>query len=83
MHDDTCRVSYIDSSLSRRRAEEARHAAIIAEERRKLLEQAADLAEFLPPGVYKDRQELEYIRQTAQLRQQQQQGSFGASGRTQ
>jgi hypothetical protein len=59
-----------------------RHAAIIAEERRKLLEQAADLAEFLPPGVYKDRQELEYIRQTAQLRQQQQQGSFGASGRT-
>jgi hypothetical protein len=67
--------------MSRRRAEEARHAAIIAEERRKLLEQAADLAEFLPPGVYKDRQELEYIRQTAQLRQQQQ-GSFAASGRT-
>lgn len=63
--------------LRHRRAEEARHAAIIAEERRKLLEQAAELAEYLPPGVVKDRQELEFLKQTAQLRQQQNSNSFG------
>lgn len=47
-----------------RRAEEARHAAIIAAERRKLLEaaMAADLADFLPPGVLKDKTELEFMR---------------------
>jgi hypothetical protein len=62
-----------------RRAEEARHAAIIADERRKLLEQAAALAEYLPPGVAKDRQELDFLKQTAQLRQQQNSGSYGCS----
>lgn len=51
-----------------RRAEEARRGAIIAEERRKLLAQAAELAEFLPPGVVKDKQELEMLRQAAQQR---------------
>lgn len=60
-----------------RRAEEARHAAIIAEQRRKLLEQAEELAEFLPPGVFKDRQELETFKRTTQLRQQQASSCFG------
>jgi hypothetical protein len=61
-----------------RRAEEARHAAIIAEQRRMLLEQAEELAEFLPPGVFKDRQELETFKQTTQLRKQQASSSFGS-----
>jgi hypothetical protein len=62
-----------------RRAEEARHAAIISEERRKLLEQAADLAEYLPPGVAKNKQELAFLKQTAQLRQQQNSIAYGCS----
>lgn len=62
-----------------RRAEEARHAAIIAEQRRKLLEQAEELAEFLPPGVFKDKQELETFKRTTQLRQQQASSPFGRS----
>lgn len=57
---------------TRRRAEEARREGIIAGERRKLLQQAAELAEFLPPGVLKNSEELEYVKQhTAQLRQRQ------------
>lgn len=38
---------------------------MVAEERRRLLEQAADLADFLPPGVLKDRSELALMRQRA------------------
>lgn len=48
-----------------RRASEAQRASIIADERRRLLVQAADLADYLPPGVLKDRQELELMRQQA------------------
>jgi hypothetical protein len=60
-----------------RQAAEAARAAIIADERRKLLLQAADLAEFLPPGAVKDRQELELMRQhAAAATRQQQSGRF-------
>jgi hypothetical protein len=60
-----------------RQATEAARAAIIADERRKLLLQAADLAEFLPPGAVKDRQELELMRQhAAAATRQQQPGRF-------
>jgi hypothetical protein len=60
-----------------RQAAEAARAAIIADERRKLLLQAADLAEFLPPGAVKDRQELELMRQqAAAAAKQQQSGRF-------
>lgn len=47
----------------RRRSAEAARAAIIAEERSKLLAEAAELADYLPPGVLRDRRELELMRQ--------------------
>jgi hypothetical protein len=43
------------------------------------LEQAADLAEYLPPGVAKNKQELAFLKQTAQLRQQQNSIAYGCS----
>lgn len=45
-----------------RRAEEARQAAIVEEERRKLLAQAADLQGFLPRGVLRDKADAELLR---------------------
>lgn len=59
-----CWAAHVVASLHRR-AEEARRAGVVAEERRRLLEQAADLADFLPPGVLKDRSELALMRQRA------------------
>jgi hypothetical protein len=76
LHRCTLTYSFPACCCACRRAEEARHAAIIAEERRKLLEQAAELHEFLPPGVVKDKQELELLRQTVQLKQQQRSSNF-------
>eukprot|EP00775_Hariotina_reticulata_P009667 gene9667-9826_t len=55
-----------------RHAEEARRATIIADERRRLLAQAADLADYLPPGALKDIQELNLLRQQIVSTQQQQ-----------
>ncbi|WIA31853.1 hypothetical protein OEZ86_002718 [Tetradesmus obliquus] len=66
-----------EAEAAARQAAEAARAAIIADERRKLLLQAADLAEFLPPGAVKDRQELELMRQhAAAAAKQQQSGRF-------
>lgn len=49
-----------------RHAEEVRRAGVIADERRRLLAQAADLADYLPPGVLKNTQELDLLRQQQQ-----------------
>lgn len=47
-----------------RRAEASRAADIIEQERRKLLAEAAELQEYLPKGVLRDKADLEYVTQT-------------------
>ncbi len=43
----------------------APQAAIVAEERRRLLAEAAGLLGHLPPGVIKSAEEMEYVRRLA------------------
>ena len=52
-----------EAEAARQAAEEARKAAIVEEQRRKLLEEAADLAGFLPRGVLRDERDLQYMQQ--------------------
>jgi predicted phage gp36 major capsid-like protein len=52
-----------EAEAARRAAEEARKAAIVEEQRRMLLEEAADLAGFLPRGVLRDDRDLQYVQQ--------------------
>lgn len=49
--------------LAARRIEDERKLALVEEERRRLLAEAAQLGiEFLPPGVIRDQRDLDYIR---------------------
>jgi hypothetical protein len=48
---------------------QARKRQIIEDERRRLLREAAELKDYLPRGVIRDQQDLEFINQTlTQLR---------------
>ena len=50
----------------RQRALEARELDIVERERRKLLREAADLLDYLPKGVLRTREDLDYILELAQ-----------------
>lgn len=66
---DGKRQAYLDQKareevdLAARRIEDERKLALVEEERRRLLAEAAQLGiEFLPPGVIRDQRDLDYIR---------------------
>lgn len=68
-----------EAEVAAQRLEDERKLAIIEEERRKLLAEAAALREYLPRGVIRDQEDMDFINQMQQQQQQQYQGN--GSGR--
>ena len=55
-----------EASEARQREREARELSIVESERRKLLREAADLLDYLPKGVLRNREDLDYVLSLAQ-----------------
>lgn len=54
-----------EADIAALKAEEDRRAAIIESERMRLLREAAELLDYLPKGVLRDKSDLDYVNQLA------------------
>lgn len=57
-----------EADIAAQRLEDERKLALVEQERRRLLAEAAELRDYLPRGVLRDQNDLDYVNQLASQR---------------